>query len=84
MSTDSIAATIELARGGVTGAFAQIVRQYQSLVSGVVFNVTGDFHDKKSGTSKPKNKSSTQLEKRVLQLRKYLKDKSILGLHGRV
>jgi len=44
MSTDNIAATIELARGGDTGAFAQIVRQYQSLVSGVLFNITGDFH----------------------------------------
>src|SRR5215469_5909042 len=41
-----------------------------------------DFHDKKSGTSKPKNKSSTKLEKRVLQLRKHLKEKSVLGLHG--
>jgi len=41
-----------------------------------------DFHDKKSGTSKPKNKSPSKLEKRVLQLRKYLKEKSILGLHG--
>jgi len=41
-----------------------------------------DFHDKKSGTSKPTNKSSTKLEKRVLQLRKYLKEKSVLGLHG--
>jgi transposase len=41
-----------------------------------------DFHDKQSGTKQPKNKSSTKLEKRVLQLRKYLKEKSILGLHG--
>jgi len=41
-----------------------------------------DFHDKPSGSQQPKNKSSTKLEKRVLQLRKYLKDKSILGLHG--
>ena len=39
-----IATTLELARGGDTGAFAQIVRQYQSLVSGVLFNATGDFH----------------------------------------
>jgi len=44
MSTDNITATIELARGGDTGAFAQIVRQYQSLVSGVLFSATGDFH----------------------------------------
>ena len=41
-----------------------------------------NFHDKKSGTRQPKNKSSTKLEKRVLQLRKYLKEKSILGLYG--
>jgi len=41
-----------------------------------------DFHDKKSGTKKPKNKSSAKLEKRVLKLRKHLKEKSILGLHG--
>jgi len=41
-----------------------------------------DFHDQKSGTNKPQNKSSGKLEKRVLQLRKYLKAKSILGLHG--
>ncbi|MCL2711250.1 MAG: sigma-70 family RNA polymerase sigma factor [Planctomycetaceae bacterium] len=41
MSTEGI---IELARGGDTGAFAQIVRQYQSLVSGVLYSATGDFH----------------------------------------
>jgi len=41
-----------------------------------------DFHDKKSGTSQPTNKSPNKLEKRVLQVRKYLKDKSVLGLHG--
>jgi transposase len=41
-----------------------------------------DFHDKKSGTTKPKNKSSAKMEKRVLKLRKHLKEKSILGLHG--
>ena len=41
-----------------------------------------DFHDKKSGPKKPKNKSSAKLEKRVLKLRKHLKEKSILGLHG--
>ena len=39
-----ITATIELARGGDRQAFAQIVRQYQSLVSGVLFSATGDFH----------------------------------------
>ena len=50
MSTDNplnmnnIAATLKLARGGDAGAFAQIVRQYQSLVSGVLFSATGDFH----------------------------------------
>ena len=44
MSTDNITTAIELARSGDTGAFAQIVRQYQSLVSGVLFSATGDFH----------------------------------------
>jgi transposase len=41
-----------------------------------------DFYNKKSGPKKPKNKSSRKLEKRILQLRKFLKEKSILGLHG--
>jgi hypothetical protein len=41
-----------------------------------------DFQNKKSGPKKPKNKSSVKLEKRVLQLRKHLKEKSVLGLHG--
>jgi transposase len=41
-----------------------------------------DFHDKPSGTNQPNNKSTAKLEKRVLQLRKYLKEKSILGLYG--
>ena len=35
---------IEQARCGDTMAFARIVRQYQSLVSGVLFSTTGDFH----------------------------------------
>jgi len=39
-----LSATLEQARSGDTGAFAQIVRQYQSLVSGVLFSATGDFH----------------------------------------
>ena len=41
-----------------------------------------DFHDKKSGTNTPTNQSSHKLETRVLQLRTYLKNKSILGLQG--
>ena len=41
-----------------------------------------DFQNKKAGPKKPKNKSSTKLEKRVLQLRKHLKEQSVLGLHG--
>jgi hypothetical protein len=41
-----------------------------------------DFQNKKAGPKKPKNKSSAILEKRVLQLRKLLKEKSVLGLHG--
>ena len=41
-----------------------------------------DFQNKKSGPKKPKNKSSNKLEKRVLGLRKHLKEKSVLGLHG--
>jgi hypothetical protein len=41
-----------------------------------------DFQDKPSGAKAPKNKSPAKIEKRVLQLRKYLKEKSILGLYG--
>jgi hypothetical protein len=41
-----------------------------------------DFDNKKSGTRKPKNKTSPKLEKHVLSIRKRLKEKSILGLHG--
>jgi len=41
-----------------------------------------DWQNKKTGPKKPKNKSSTKIEKRVLQLRKHLKEKSVLGLHG--
>ena len=41
-----------------------------------------DFQNKKVGPRKPKNKSSAKLEKRVLQIRKHLKEKSVLGLHG--
>ena len=44
MSAENSTATLELARGGDTGAFAQIVRQYQSLVSVVLYSATGDFH----------------------------------------
>ncbi len=40
----NITEAIEQARNGDTGAFARIVRQYQSLVSGVLFSATGDFH----------------------------------------
>lgn len=43
-ATNDITETIELARGGSTEAFGRIVRQYQSLVSGVLFSATGDFH----------------------------------------
>ncbi len=42
--SDGMTATVEQARNGDTGAFARIVRQYQSLVSGVLFSATGDFH----------------------------------------
>ncbi|GHT44693.1 hypothetical protein FACS189454_02780 [Planctomycetales bacterium] len=35
---------IEQARNGDTAAFAKIVKQYQAVISGVLFNVTGDFH----------------------------------------
>ncbi len=40
----NISEVIEQARRGDTGAFARIVRQYQSLVCGVLFSATGDFH----------------------------------------
>ncbi|GHT45503.1 hypothetical protein FACS189454_05100 [Planctomycetales bacterium] len=35
---------IDQARNGDTAAFAKIVKQYQAIISGVLFNVTGDFH----------------------------------------
>jgi transposase InsO family protein len=41
-----------------------------------------DFYDKPSGSRQPPNKSPNKLEKRVLQLRKHLQEKSVLGLHG--
>ncbi len=41
---DDISVLIEQARGGDAAAFGQVVRRYQSLVSGVVFSVVGDFH----------------------------------------
>jgi hypothetical protein len=41
-----------------------------------------DFFDQKSGTSRPANKSFERVEKRVLSVRHYLKEKSILGLYG--
>ncbi len=39
-----ISETIEQAQRGDTAAFSKIVRRYQSLVSGVLFSATGDFH----------------------------------------
>jgi hypothetical protein len=41
-----------------------------------------DFGNKKTGVPKPKNKTPNKMEKIVLRIRKYLKEKSILGLHG--
>jgi hypothetical protein len=41
-----------------------------------------DFDNKKTGTKKPKNKTSPKLEKHILSLRQRLKEKSILGLCG--
>ena len=41
-----------------------------------------DFQDKPPGTTQPHNKSPAKLEKRILHLRKYLKEKSTLGLYG--
>jgi len=39
-----IAKNIELSRLGDKAAFAEIVRHYQSLVCGITYNMTGDFH----------------------------------------
>ncbi|MGL6196224.1 MAG: RNA polymerase sigma factor [Thermoguttaceae bacterium] len=39
-----ISEVIERSQAGDTEAFAQIVRHYQSLVSGLIFSVTGDLH----------------------------------------
>jgi hypothetical protein len=41
-----------------------------------------NFDNKKSGVQKPKNKTTNKIEKIVLRIRKQLKEKSILGLHG--
>jgi hypothetical protein len=41
-----------------------------------------DFYDKKSGSEVPPNKYSQRVEHRVLTVRKFLKEKSILGLFG--
>jgi RNA polymerase sigma factor (sigma-70 family) len=35
---------VNQARCGDTAAFTEIVKQYQAVISGVLFNVTGDFH----------------------------------------
>lgn len=39
-----ISETVRQAQSGDTAAFAVIVRQYQSLVGGVLYSMTGDFH----------------------------------------
>ena len=39
-----LAKNIELSRQGDKTAFAEVVRHYQSLVSGITYNMTGDFH----------------------------------------
>jgi len=41
---DDISVLIEQARRGDTAAFGQFVRRYQSLVSGLIFSIIGDFH----------------------------------------
>ena len=41
---EDIFETVEQAKQGNVTAFARIVRRYQSLVSGVLFSATGDFH----------------------------------------
>jgi hypothetical protein len=41
-----------------------------------------DFYDKKPGSAVPSNKYSKRVEHRVLTIRKFLKEKSILGLFG--
>jgi predicted DNA-binding protein YlxM (UPF0122 family) len=41
-----------------------------------------DFYNKKTGSEVPSNKYSKRVEHRVLTIRKFLKEKSILGLFG--
>lgn len=53
-----ISATVRQAQGGDTAAFARIVRQYQSLVSGVLYSMTGDFHRSEVGVSEAVEKLS--------------------------
>jgi transposase len=41
-----------------------------------------DFSNQKTGAKIPRNKTSNQLEKQILTIRKHLKEKSILRLYG--
>jgi hypothetical protein len=43
-----------------------------------------DFTNKKSGSQTPQNKVTRKIENRVLSVRKFLKEKSVLGWHGSV
>ncbi len=44
LSSETLAKNIELSRQGDKAAYAEVVRHYQSLVSGITYNMTGDFH----------------------------------------
>ena len=39
-----LAKNIELSQQGDKAAYAEVVRHYQSLISGITYNMTGDFH----------------------------------------
>ena len=41
---ENIAKCIERSRQGDKAAFAEVVRHYQDIVSGITYNITGDFH----------------------------------------
>ena len=43
-SAEKIAKCIELSQQGDKAAFAEVVRHYQALISGITYNITGDFH----------------------------------------
>jgi transposase-like protein len=63
------------------GVSQSTVHRWVKLASGQRLDRV-DFHNKKTGTPQPRNKSSKRFEQDVLRIRKELKEKSILGHYG--